>query len=430
MRVMDNSPIDVPAVGRLVKEKYAVDQLTDCCFYVLLSTDSAIAEDGKDVFDKLLQSIGEKQLLNRYDYHVLEKLPPLNHHPLLENAINEEQSQFIMPLYTPSKADKQFLLLKTEPLSLYTDLALMVYTSERISKHSVNEVLFKYALESPDAFCDDLKDVVKTEKFWKNYFSSLAAGFFKPTFMGIQATLPSIREVLQIDGVITYKKKREMMSRMKENIYKYIKYNDKKAEAELNYVLNSLDAEFLKVLLKHMPKGQLDTFYKTASDIRQAEESKVKLEVRYVGKSDIKHKGDGKYRLFMLKDYDQIQVHFSRREAFILYLIYLIDKYNNDDVDTLNIKEYKDQFIFLYNKVYGPDSPAQKFDSMVKYYDRDGNIRQPQIKHSYEDIRLAIKESCEKLGEISTPFLLANPQDHLDVLRENIIIPKELLETE
>ena len=51
MRVMDNSPIDVPAVGRLVKETYAVGQLADCCLYVLPSNASSMVEKAKEVFD-------------------------------------------------------------------------------------------------------------------------------------------------------------------------------------------------------------------------------------------------------------------------------------------------------------------------------------------------------------------------------------------
>ena len=122
MNVMDKSPIDVPVVGRLVKEEYAVGQLADCCLYALPSNVNAIAAEGKEVFEKLLASMGEKQLLNKYDFEVLEKMPVLDNHPTLDSAIKEEQCQFVMSLYTPSMADKQYLLLKTEREKLYRNI--------------------------------------------------------------------------------------------------------------------------------------------------------------------------------------------------------------------------------------------------------------------------------------------------------------------
>ena len=206
MRVMDETPIDVPAIGKLVKEQYAVGQLADNCLYVLPSNTKVFIMEAKRVFDELIQSMGEAQLLNRYDFEVLEKMPVMDNHPTLSNAIKEEQCLLVMPLYTPSKTDKQYLLLRSEEWKLYNDMALMMYTSERITKHSVNELLKEFAWDTPETFCDSLKDAVKTEKFWKNYFTTLASDMFHPTF-GIRPSLPNIRETLNIDGIINQQDK-------------------------------------------------------------------------------------------------------------------------------------------------------------------------------------------------------------------------------
>ena len=114
MNVMDKSPIDVPTIGQLVKEKFAVGQLADCCLYVLPSNTPAFVEESRNVFDQLLKSMGEKQLLNQYDFEVLDRMPVFDNHPTLSNAIKDEKCQFVMPLNTPSEADKQYLLLRTE----------------------------------------------------------------------------------------------------------------------------------------------------------------------------------------------------------------------------------------------------------------------------------------------------------------------------
>ena len=428
MNVMDNSPIDVPVVGRLVKEQYAVGQLADCCLYALPSNVNAFIEEGKKVFEDLLASMGEKQLLNKYDFEALEKMPVLDNHPTLDSAIKEEHCQFIMSLYTPSKADKQYLLLKTEQEQLYNDLAMVLYTSERISKHSVNELLRDFALDTPEAFCNGVKEAAQSEKFWKNYFVSIASDVFHPTF-GIRASLPKIREALKIDGIITHQKKSAMIDRMMENINKYRRNKDKAAEAELNYVLSSLDIESLKRVLTKMSKKQLEAFYKTTNPKILAEQSTMMLEIKYVGKIDPNWRADGNYRLILHKNYDRIEVHFGRREAFILYLIYLIDKYEHGKVDSLNIENYRNEFNRLYKAVYDQDEGNSRFDKLIgRGKDENGNLMPPQIKHCYSDIRIAVSDGCEKLRELPAPFILADANDHLYVLRDKLSIPRTLVE--
>ena len=193
-------------------------------------------------------------------------------------------------------------------------------------------------------------------------------------------------------------------------------------------MLRSLDVESLKAILLKMSKKQLDTFYKTANPLIRAEESTMSLEIKYIGKLDPVQKTNGRYRLFLQKDYDQIQVHFARRDTFILYLIYLIDKHERNDVDTINIEDYEQQFKDLYGEVYVPEEAAAMYNAMVKCHDKDGNPQQPQIKHCYADIRSALIDGCEKLRELSSPFTLMDAQDHLKVLKDRITIPQNLID--
>ena len=429
MNEMDNSPIEVPAIGRLVKEEYAVGQFADCCLYALPSNNDTLADEGKQVFDELMATMSESQLLNKYDFEKLEEMPALDNHKILSDAIKKERCQFIMSLYTPSMACKQYLLLTTEKNKLHTDLALMLYTSERISKHSVNELLRDYAKESPELFCEGIMEAVKSEKFWKNYYTSLANDNSHKVVFGMRPSLQKIREALNINGVITHQKKSEMIDRMMDNIRMLRKKNDEKAEAELNYVLSSLDIESIKRALKNMSKKQLESFCKTTNPKILAQESTMTLEIKYVGKVNPNMRADGKYRLFLHKDFDQIQVHFGRREAFVLYLIYIIDKQKRNEVDSLNIKDYRKEFTTLYKAVYGQDEGNARFDKLIgRGKDEDGNLMPSQIKHCYSDIRIAVSNGCEKLRELPAPFILADANDHLYVLKNKIMIPQNLIE--
>ena len=160
----------------------------------LILNESIDIEEIKFILDEEKDENTKKILIEKIEY-------------LYPNAaIKEEQCQFIMSLYTPSKAYKQYLLLKTEQQKLYCDIAMLLYTSERISKHSVNDLLKDFAIDTPNAFCDGLKEAAKLENFWKNYFVSMANDMFHPTF-GMRASLPKIRKALKIDGIITHQKK-------------------------------------------------------------------------------------------------------------------------------------------------------------------------------------------------------------------------------
>ena len=426
MRIMDNSPIDVPAVGRLVTEQYAVGQFADCCLYLLPSNAKAIASKAKEAFEWLFESSDRRSYVNHYDFEALENMPALDNHPTLNSAIEEAKCSFIMPLYTPHQSSKQYLLVHSEDEDLRRSFALMVYTSERISKHSVKELIRQYALNETDAFCNMFDETVDFNRFLKNYIVNKASTAVHPSF-GMRPSMPTIRKALDIEGDVTFRKKSEMIDRMKENILKYRKTKDTKADAELSYILDGIDVETLLTFLSKLPKPQIEKFCDVANPQKQAEESKMTFEVKYVGASDSLDSTDGTYRLFLQKDLDRIQVHFKRKDTFVLYLIYLIDKLRNETVDSIEIKDMKNQFVKLYEETYPGDDGSSRFDSMVKRVDEKGNPRQAQIKHCYADIRESVGDACEKMREPSAPFVLRDAHDHLFVLKEKIKIDEKLL---
>lgn len=423
---MDNSPVDRPAVGKLVTEQYALGQFSDCCLYLLPSNAEAIASKAKEIVEELFKPSKKGLYLNNYDFEIMEKMPALDNHLKLCSAIEEEKCNFILPLNTPHQSGKQYLLLNSEEDDLFKNLALMFYTSERISKHSVKEVLRQFAFFETDGFCELFGEVVDFDKFYKNYFANKASSAVQPTF-GMRPSKPAIKKKLDIEGEVTFRKKSEMLDGLKEYILIYQKTKDPKADATLSYILDGLDVETLLAFVSKLPKQQIEKFCDVANPRKQAEESKMTFEVKKVGASDSMNSTDGKYRLFLQKDHDQIQVHFKRKDSFVLYLIYLMDKYQNETVDTLAIKEYRKQFVALFEEVYPGDDGSIRFDSMTKHVDENGNPRQAQIKHCYADIRESIGDACERMREPSVPFILKDAQDHLFVLRERIKIDDDLL---
>lgn len=426
MKIMDNSPINVPAVGRLVTEQYALGQFSDCCLYLLPSNAEAIASKAKEIVEELFKPSQRGLYLNNYDFKVLENMPALDNHPTLSSAIEMEKCNFILPLNTPHLSGKRYLLLHSEEDDLFKNLALMFYASERISKHSVKEVLRQFAFYETDGFCELFGEVVDFDKFCKYYFANRASSVAQPSF-GMRPSKPAIKKQLDIEGELTFLKKTEMLDGMKESILIYQKSKDAKADATLSYILDGLDVETLLTFLSKLPKQQIEKFCDVANPRKLAEESKMTFEIKKVGASDSLNSTDGKYRLFLQNNLGQIQVHFKRKDSFVLYLIYLMDKYQNETVDTLAIKDYRKQFVVLFEEVYPGDDGNSRFDSMIKHKDGKGNPRQAQIKHCYADIRESVGDACEKMREPSAPFVLQDANDHLFVLKERIKIDDDLL---
>ena len=166
MNIMDNSPIEVPTVGRIVTETYEVEQLKDCHLHLLPSNNNAFADKANEVFKMLIDRMGIGQLLNEYQFESLHEELKFDNQPDLCKAIKEDKSNFIMPLYTPSKSEKQYLIVSSEEKDLFTHIPLMIYTSERVSKYSIMEQMKWYGQDNPKEICDFINEEVDTDAFW------------------------------------------------------------------------------------------------------------------------------------------------------------------------------------------------------------------------------------------------------------------------
>lgn len=428
MKIIDKTPIEQPAVGRLVTLNNALGSLADCCLY-LLPESKELATDVEKVVAYLSGPDAEGAYLYEYDFEALEDNEALEGQVKLLDGITSENANLLMPLKTPHAAAKQYLVARADKDDVITKVSLMLYTSERISKHSYGEVLRQYALAHPDDFFGTLETQFENNGLWTKVAQSIAGGLSSIAFGSVKGMVPS-GEISFSPRSVSFRKKTEMLDRMKDNIKKFRKNHDPQAEAELSYLLDGLDKDTLLAILTALPKQQLEVFYKTANPRLLAEKSKMKLEVRHVGSLDKKYRTNGYYRLFLSKDMDQVQVHFKYKESFVVYLIYLIDKLQKEEVDSLSIKDYQLQFLSLYGASYN-DTEADaldRFTELFRNFDKNGDIRQAQLKHCYSDIRTSLSAACAKMEELPAPYILQNYHDHLFVLRENIIVENKLVD--
>ena len=417
----DNNRLEIPSSGMMVRENYELVQLMDCCIYVLPSNNNLCEELVQKNFDKLLSS--SDTLLNHYDVDFLEELPCMDNHPNLNSALAMRRYNLILGMNEPGSASgKQYLLLQSSDSCIDTDMAAMLKVSEQITSESVKQLMFRHAMISHESFIRSTEHIWESDGFWKNF---IARRFGELLGGGLIGIVPSFRGGLGIDEILTHRKKMEMQKNFVNNIITLkSNLNDEKAMSEVKAVLDSIGMgnQGLIEYLRKIPENLIVQFYEELSPIKIAEHSNMKMEIRWVGRTNVKSPTDGKYRLYLHKDGKELPVHFKRKPSFVLYLIYLMDIYKSENVDTLNIRnDYENTFCTLYDKVYYCGG-ANSFKTMFG----KGSSEQELLRHYLSDIRISVGNACEALHEAAMPYILNDANSHLCILKRNLIIDKRL----
>ena len=425
MNVMDNSPIEVPSVGRIVTEPYGVEQLQDCHLYIFPSNKSNIGAKAIEVFQLLMEKMGSSMLLNDYKLELLSNDLKLDNHPKLMQAVKDDISNIVMPLSTPSKSDKQYLIVHSEEKDLFTHIPLMIYTSERVSKYSVAEQMKMLATEQPDEMRAFIRENLNTDAFLKRYVTGMASNMMHPTF-GMAMSKSALKGKIGINGKITHQDKLKMMENVEENFVKARR--DEKLDAQITLLIQSMDAEDIKQFVYSLNKKQQSKFFQMLNTKRTGEAADAWLEVRYEGKIESDSRTKGRYRLYVNKGEKAELVDFSNSDSFLIHLLYIIEKVIKDDVNTLDFNKYKDLFVKLSWEVYRFCDGEKRFEKIVKGRDADGNSKERRLSDCLGDIKNSVSTSCKKLGVLPSPYYIENADEHLYVSKKDIFLPEELIE--
>ena len=425
MNIIDNSPIEAPSIGRIITETYEVEQLKDCHLYVLPSNGATIAQKASEVFQMLMEQMGASQLLNDYKLEMLSDNLKLDNQPRLMLAIKEDMSNIIMPLSTPSKFDKQYLIVHSEEKDLFTHIPLMIYTSERVSKFSIAEQMRMLAQEQPDDMLEFVKSRLDDDAFLKRYVTGLASNMMHPTF-GMAVSKSMLKNQIGIKGKITHQDKLKMMENVEENFIKARR--DEKLDAQITLLIQSADAEDIKKFVYSLNKNQQKKFFQMMNPKRTGEESGAWLEVRYEGKIQSDSRTKGRYRLYVTNGKREELVEFSNSDSFLIHLLYIIEKVISDDVNTLDFDKYKELFVKLSWEVYRFCDGDERFKKITRGRDDDGNSKERRLSDCLGDIKNSISKSCKKLGVLPSPYYIENADEHLYVSKNDIVLPDELME--
>ncbi len=425
MKIIDNSPLNMPSVGILVEEACAVGKFYDNRFYLFAKDNQNLAELASNAMSQFCEKNSGESLFNTYDLEVSEK-PNLENHPAIKSTLEGGEYNILMQLYTPGTSIKQFIVANIDDSNVFVNLALMMYEAERISKAYYSKAIMNYALENPEDFEVISKEIVSNKEFLTQYLSKMADKVMHPSF-GMASKGASIKEKLNVEGVITHKHRIEVANHLPEKLKQYGKTNDPKLGAELELFFTSIDHRtWQHAMAKFSPTLQ-DKISAYINPVTQAKSSIMDLEIRHYGHIDRAEPTYGKYRLVMKKGDECLRVKFQLRNSFIVYLIYLLDrKHNGDDVDTLNLSKYRELFCSLYKAVYG-FSGETEFDNMMKRFTQDDKVKQKGFSIVFHRMKEDIGDTCERMREDPAPFVLYDCNAHLTVLPQHIIIPDELM---
>lgn len=426
MKAIDNFPVDKPSAGVFIEENYSVGQFIDNCLYLIADEESSLARKAVTLMEELNLRMQDEDLFNTYTLEVISDVE-LDFHPKIKERIEQYGDNLLIQLYTPTDSSRKFIVAKTNEENLLADIGLIMHDAEQITKLHISKILKSFAIDQPDKFEALSRNSISNKNFFTDYFISLADGMMHPVF-GMAASMASIKERLDIKGIIPYQKRLEIFDHLLDNLKKFRKHPDPKTEAELDLIFNAIDPATWKIFfLKQSPQIQ-EKMNDFVNPRRMAENSTMDLEICKEKIMDKNRKNDGHYRLYLKRGEEKLMVHFTRKNGFILYLIYLLDrKKNGDGVDTLNIAQYKQLFGRLYEMVYGINGETI-FTDMMKNFNVNNEVQQKGLYAVLKSIRDDVGGTCERMQEPADPFLLQDMASHLAVLPEHIILPSEIME--
>lgn len=432
MKVIDNSPIFEPAEGILVVESGAAAEAFEPNNYYVTPDCGEV-----DCISETVKVMNSSKQVNQYVMKVENVMPDISSLPVLRSAIEAENANIVLALYTPCRKERYFVVGRVEKGDELRTVGLMAYSAERITKYCLQEAAKIFAILDPEQFLESTHNVFSTARFVKEYLSEVPKRIVGGPSFGMAPSMPNIKEALDIDGILTHKQRRVALDDMEKYLVDNIKIfkreaateeekaERRKAEAEIDLVCRSIDSEAMKKIFAIMTPSQRERAIRYIDPREVAKMSKMILSIE---PADVKCIGsrstDGYYRLMLKKGTKSLPVHFGRRASVVLYTIYMIDRYRKQEVDTLSLRQHEDSFVNLYEKFYHKrDEGIEKFKELWQKYDR-----RPQVYGCLNDIRQTLTAACKQMDEIASPYILETEYSHLYVERTKLSIPTELLE--
>lgn len=437
----DNT-IKAPSIGEVIVEDYGIGQLADNHPTLIAPQGSTIAKRANEVMKDFHESVPQDALYNKFELDVIEHLE-LSSHPKTKEHIDKTGCNLLVQLYTPGRSDKQILCVRTSIESIEDDIALTIYTADRISHENIVEVVAGTLEDDPDSFdkligYEQLPNDTSNSKSSKPFIGLAAAG---AATMGAAVGVLGIGlgAVAGIFGMVDDHDEEEEIGKGKSSkeifldmLKEYRHHPTPQLMAKIKKIVETVPPQLIVEYLAWSSKRDQERFFEiTPEDL--AKQSTMDLEIKHEKSIDKNNKNDGYYRLYFNKKglKEPWLVHFNRKESCVLYFLYLIDrKKDNKEIDATNFNKYKEKFKIAYDKIYGKGAFASSDKVVLEVFKKESSKSKYQtfLKDSIRYMREDVGGACEKVGEPSSPFIINDIEEKIAALPKKITIPQELMD--
>lgn len=428
--------------GIIIKLDKPIVQLLDFHIYLLNSVPKSLETEYYNAVNKYNKSHKTNYVLNKL-YSNLS----INS---LEENVSFADYDMITPIMSYEKGVFIYYLTKTIQTNIPLIISDIINISNELTRESRQNVLYNFINGGENYFklfgfdreIEDDYEESSTDDYEENdnYEESLTDDFFN----GIISKLPLLAYGPSLDFetkkiiLNKYYKKKEIVENMFEILQKSKRDKNQKDDKDLKDYIRSLDPDIILEAMKNMTPAQQKKYINNINPQTYAENSNIRFEickpeekVNVSISKNKKNKNDGIYQLFLVKNNRTEHVHFKRKTAFIVFLIYLADRLLKGVETTyidLESKNIEKEFITMYDVIYPNEKNAkEKYDNLTKIKS-DGKNKKQRISDCYSYITEVIAESFEKLDEnVVSPFVIGSQSEHIHTKQEMISIPVEIL---
>lgn len=437
MKFSHNKPNSEPVINKVIETKHHFPFLEPNRLYLMPSMPEEVAVSiNQTLTDMMDVNVKSANLFNDYTCIHLRNLP-FSDNNILKTTILKEGCNVLLPLNSFNGNSCQFLMARIEENDVMNQVSQIIDSSEQSVKKYLFRQILKKMKNKPMAIKDFLTTMIFGEINKVLYPTAMLCGeacYMVPKF-------PNFKKLRGITGeIIDFLQKKKMLNRMVENVKKLNKSNDVKADEELRLMLRSVPTEYLIEMLKQFSTSQLIKVSEYLDPQTYAKNSHLRFEIckpsemaEYELPKNKKIKNIGTYMLFICNGQTFEPVVFSYKSSFIVYLIYMIDRFKKKDsieaIDMLD-KERENEYYKLYNIIYPNHSDKAKssYFSLTSEFKKDSKERRKKrLGDCYADIKVCVGSVCHKMGEIINPHIIENAGDHLATMPNKIHIPYELL---
>lgn len=366
-----------------------------------------------------------------FDYHVqlADALPDCSY-----------EKATALPLYELNRSERRMIVIPVDETMVDADVATLIHDAEELASEALHKGMENVAFTNPELLKDLLRSAEADTSQWNhsvwNWLSDISFNML-PDFADAEkvgATGDGLAKKIEkflggkstgdwIDNFVEVcKQNKNAPSYQSQALIKDVLNNlfDRTSANAMHYLLEKLTDEKDYAYFAH---NFLDAY-------AVAKNAGVNLIVRKIKDPRQVSGNNGWIQIFTQKDNKGEQcLHFEHKPTFIIYLMYLIDKFNRkEDALSLDLMKNKTSFNDLYRSVYSYSSKNadNEFEKLIRR-NVNGTFRQGRLPQCMSDLRKTLADAFKNYDENYLPYTLSS-RTHLSIPANKIIFEGDAIE--